>query len=97
MAKTATLIKARLNGYTGDARLYKVDPPIPQNEWDGEDTTTHEYVVVSGVIAPFSGAETYIFPGDAEGNVVDWGELDGSFRGDIDHEQALVNAGYSIA
>ena len=40
--------------------------------------------------------ETYIFPADEDGNVLDWGELEGSYRGGMDHEEALHNAGYEI-
>lgn len=55
----------------------------------------HEYVVssnshISSIVPP----ETYIFPADKDGKITDWGELDGSFKGDYDHVQALKNAGY---
>ena len=94
----ATLIRDQLPNFTGDARLYRVEPPISlDNEWD-EDASdeTSEYVVVSAVVAMFSGPETYIFPADADGRVTDWGELRGSFRGALDHEAALLRAGYEI-
>lgn len=82
---TAMFVK-KLEGFTGDARLYKVSPPLEGNA----------YVVVSATVAAFSGAETYIFPGNEKGEVVEWGELEGSFRGALDHEKALANAGYMI-
>lgn len=44
----------------------------------------------------FSGPETYIFPADKTGEIVNWSELDGSFKGGLDHEQALVNAGFEV-
>lgn len=44
----------------------------------------------------FQGPETFLFPADGKGNITSWGELDGSFRGAIDHEQALRNAGYVV-
>lgn len=47
-----------------------------------------EFVIVSGANAMFSGV--------AEGEVSDWGELEGSFRGSIDHERALAGAGYLV-
>jgi hypothetical protein len=75
----------KLTGFYGEARLYKVTPPL-----DG-----HEHVAVSAVVA-YSGPETYIFPADADGKVLSWGELDGSFRGDLDHEAALRLAGYEV-
>jgi hypothetical protein len=86
-AGTAVLVR-RLKDFHGDARLYRVSPPM-----EG----VHEYVVVSAVDAPFTGPETFIFPGDADGDVTEWGELDGSFRGALDHEAALSGAGYEMA
>ena len=81
----ATFIK-ELEGFNGEAKMYRLDPQL-----EG-----HELVAVSAVIAMFSGPETYIFPCDENGVVTDWGELNGSFRGALDHEQALTNAGYEI-
>lgn len=95
MTKTATYIKT-LDGFKGEARLYAVAPPIEERNWDDEVEATHDYVIVSGVYAMFSGPETYIFPADAEGNITSWLQLDGSFQGEIDHEQALSNAGYTV-
>ena len=40
------------------------------------------------------GVETFIFPSDNTGEVVDWGELPGSFQGRADHAEALRRAGY---
>ncbi|MCD5310901.1 hypothetical protein [Kineosporia babensis] len=72
-------------------KLYRLDPPI---EAAG---SKRRYVIVSGVNVPFSGDETYIFPADESGKIVDFTELDGSFRGAIDHERALAGAGYEVA
>lgn len=85
----ATLIK-NLAGWTGDARLYKVDPPMT---YDDKKTN---YVVVSATTAVFSGPETYIFPANQHGEILNWLELPGSFRGGLDHTSALEGAGYSI-
>jgi hypothetical protein len=82
--KKATLVKT-LDGFNGDARLYRVDPPLEGNE----------FVVVSAVFA-YSGPETYIFPSDADGEVVSWSELEGSFNDGIGHKEALNNAGYVV-
>jgi hypothetical protein len=93
--RRATLVR-HLANFTGDARLYRLDPPLSiDNGWD-EDTKgcVAEYVVVSATHAMFSGPETYIFPADADGNVTNWGELAGSYRGGLDHEAALSGAGY---
>lgn len=67
-------------------QLYRLDPPL-----DG-----HEYVVVSAATV-MGEPETYIFPSDADGNVTSWGELDGSFKGALDHQAALRGAGYDLA
>ena len=90
--KVATFVKQR--NRAGDGRVYRVEPPIEHTEYDGEKFT-FDHVWVSAV----SGLahETYIFGSDAEGNVLNWGELDGSFRGGTDHAQALRNAGYEVA
>lgn len=86
--KTATFVR-KLDGFTGDARLYSLSEPIGNK---------YSHVVVSATVVPFGiGPETYIFPADVDGKVIDWGELDGSFRGALDHEQALNDAGYSVA
>jgi len=84
-AKTYTFVK-ELPGWAGDARLYRLSEPL-----EG-----HEYVVVSATDVVFSGPETYIFASDADGEVTNWGELDGSFRGAKDHEAALAGAGYAV-
>jgi hypothetical protein len=78
-------------------RLYKLDPPISEPDWEDEDVINqHEYVVVSAVVACIGGPETYIFPADENGEITDWGELKGSFQGALDHELALANAGYTV-
>jgi hypothetical protein len=84
----ATFVR-QLDGFNGDARLYRCDPSVHY----GSGKT--EYVVVSGVAEVFA-TETYIFPANADGAVIDWGELDGSFKGYVDHKKALSDAGYTI-
>ncbi len=88
---TATLIKKLESRGTGDMRLFLVTPPM--SDYDGN---TYRYVVVSATVVPFSGPETYIFGSDAEGEISNWLELDGSFRGGLNHEQALRGAGYEV-
>lgn len=78
---------ARIDGWNSDARLYRLEPH-PEG---------YQYVVVSAVRVPFSGPETYIFKADSQGKVADWAELEGSFRGALDHARALRGAGYEIA
>jgi hypothetical protein len=84
--KVATLIGPAKGNWTGTAKHYRCDPPL-----EG-----HEFVVASATVAMYSGPETYIFPADAEGRVTGWGELEGSYRGGMDHDEALVNAGYEV-
>jgi hypothetical protein len=95
--KTATFIK-QVNGQ-GDGRVYRLDPPIECERWgddDEKEPASSEYVWVSAANVMFTGPETYIFACDAEGKVTDWGELEGSFRGGLDHAKALAGAGYTI-
>jgi len=87
----------RLPSWRGDAALYKVEPPLDGNE----------HVVVSAVDLalrfPTYGdprpmqIETYIFPADEHGEVLDYGELSGSMKGTLDHAEALRRAGYEVA
>lgn len=86
---TATLIK-HLNNFTGDARLYRL------TGYGDDDRGTAEFVIVSAANVMFSGPETYIFPANDEGEVTDWREQEGSFRGGLDHTAALRGAGYEV-
>jgi len=94
--KTATLISSVNPEAMGDQKLYRLDPPLSAYSWGDEEASAYGYVVVSAVSAMFSGPETYIFGSDANGEITNWSELDGSFKGALDHEQALRNAGYEI-
>ncbi|HEY6117458.1 MAG TPA: hypothetical protein VI172_16010 [Candidatus Dormibacteraeota bacterium] len=85
MSKTATFIK-HIQGWRGDARLYRLSPP--------HEASPH--VIVSATEVPYLGPETYIFPATDEGSIVSWSEMEGSYRGGLDHAQALRNAGYEI-
>jgi hypothetical protein len=86
--KTATEVKEkrRISGVGAAWRLYALSEPL-----DG-----HSHVIVSANIVPYSGPETYIFGASTDGEIDDWCELDGSFRGGMDHEKALSNAGYEV-
>ena len=87
--KTARLVKDMGPSGSGAVqRLYRLN--------DTELSSTG-YVVVSAVAVPYGGGpETYIFACNAEGEIDDWGELPGSFKGDLDHEKALRGAGYTV-
>lgn len=72
-------------------KLWKVTPPIGYDEdWDtGKFRKNTDYIVSSAASVMFSGPETYIFPADEEGTIIDWGELQGSYRGGLDHDEAI--------
>lgn len=93
MSNTATFIGKVNPGARGDMELYELNPPLHDEYAEG---APFRYVVVSTVIAPFSGPETYIFPADEQGNILSYGELEGSFRGALSHTRALNNAGYEV-
>ena len=82
--KTATFVAQR-NG-EGEGRIYECDPPHE----------SHRFVWVSAVVVAFSGSETFIFGCNKKGDVQDWSELEGSFKGGLDIPKALSNAGYQI-
>ena len=88
--KTATLLKTQTSEADAEQRVYRLDPPHVE---DGE---IHDIVVVSAVYALFSGPETYIFPGTADGEITDFVEMAGSYRGGLDHEEALRGMGYEV-
>lgn len=101
--KRAHLI-AMLDGYAGDARLYKVVPPMPERpDWfedEPSDPLTHEYIIVSRAVIEglFGGPETYIFPADpTTWQVKSFTEMPGSLRGDFTHEEVLGKLGYLVA
>lgn len=96
--KVATEIR-KLESFTGDARLFRLSEPMACGyDWEsGEHKSNTEYVVVSATIAPYSGAETYIFAASESGEIQNWMELDGSYRGGLDHAEALRGAGYEVA
>ena len=89
----ATLIRRDLPEFVGHASLYGVLPGVAYDA----DVVTHttNYVIVSAVHDHLI-HETYIFPADESGSVIDWGELDGSLRGTTSHRKALEGAGYKL-
>ena len=88
--KTAKHIKDIKSDGPASQALYKLDPPL--EDYDGKP---REFVVVSAVTT-YSGPETYLFPANESGKIVDWGEMGGSYRGGLSHQQALENAGYTM-
>lgn len=75
------------SSYTkGVAKTYELTPPL-----EG-----HKIVVVSAALLSGSGPETYIFPGSIHKGITNYGELAGSQKGTLDHEQVLRDLGYKI-
>ena len=99
MSKQAHYIK-KLDGFRGDAALYRLDPPL-QGEEDDEITAT-EYVVVSaidlsfGQFVPYPGyrtSETMVFAATAD-EKIDF--LDLAMIPEKNHAAALAELGYTI-
>ena len=92
-----------LSNFRGEAALYKVSG----NMDDGSIVELH--VVISAITLDTftkvldlaltgnsSECETYIFPSNEEGDVLDWQELAGSTKGTLNHEVAIRNAGWTF-
>lgn len=90
---TATFLRD-LEGFRGHAALYRLSDPVPFG-WNSDVSKTTDHVVISGADVPYSGPETYIFPANSDGEVIDWLEMEGSFRGEIDHARAIAEAGWT--
>lgn len=91
---TATLVRdlPDVPAVNGTRKLWRFDPPLVDEYGHGGP---HEYVVSSAV--NHWAHETYLFPADETGEIVDFGELPGSYQGGTDHEAAIVRAGYEVA
>lgn len=74
-------------GFTGEAWLYELTPPFGP----------HQFVISSAANVLFSGPETYVFPASEAGEVTSWSELEGSFRGGLNCDQAIRNMGYEVS
>jgi len=96
--KTATLLRTVISASGANQHIFKLDPPYVATGYDAEDEKVDEIIEFVCVSALFSvwTVETYIFPCDDEGNVVDWGELPGSYKGGTEHDVALAGLGYTI-
>lgn len=94
--KTAKLIKENLPDYSSKANLYELSEEMKLHLSVKKGFIFSKYVVVSAAVAMFGGPETYIFLSDSEGKILQWCECEGSFKGELDHNQALENAGYDV-
>lgn len=88
--KIARKVKTMGDEFRGRAALFNMVPPI--EDYDG---SKWDHVVVSTAYL-LGSVETYIFPSDSEGNIQDWGELQGSAKGCDSWSEALHNAGYRL-
>lgn len=86
---TAKMIR-QLDGWTGDAALYELSKPITDR-----DGLKHKFVIASATLV-LGSPETYLFPANAEGKCLDFGELTGSYRGGLSHTKALLGAGFAV-
>lgn len=92
--KTAKLLSEKPANRVGAIqRHYQLSEPLTT----GDGGTLH--VVVSAIPAAFDhgGPETFVFAADESGKITNFMDLEGSFRGDMDHDRALRGAGYEIA
>jgi hypothetical protein len=86
--KTAHLVKDLGRSASGARqKLYRLSD---------QDLSETGYVVVSAVVAPITGPETYVFSANETGEILDFSELEGSIRGVMDHEASLSAAGYTL-
>lgn len=89
---------ATLSGWRGEAHVYELDPPVEYDDYEDGACST-KYVIVSAADVPFSGPETYIFPAVKKDDVFgaeNMCEMEGSYRGGLDHAEALKGLGYAI-
>lgn len=90
---TATRTKTITNPGVVDQAVYRLNPPHTYTDDFTGSTETTDHVIVSAANVYASGPETYIFPSD--GNTITGCEIDGSYRGGLDHTRALAAIGYT--
>lgn len=102
--KTATFLMDSIP-QTGDpkalgAKLYRLSEPIEFNKYSfttkSKTKAVTSYVSVSCAIGDDGRYQTYIFPANEHGDVLDWMHLAGSYKGGLDREKALQQAGYTV-
>ena len=87
--KSAVAVKS-IKEAKGTACLYKLSEPLRGYEYvvsaakDGTDSFNQTI------------GETFIFGSDETGRVISFLELPGSYKGGLDHQKALNDAGYDI-
>lgn len=94
---TAEYISTQANGPQLEQQVYRVYPPMrtPNHDHNADNVCETDYVLVSATASTIP-PETYIFACNERGQVANWSELEGSFKGEMDIEKALYRAGYKI-
>ena len=93
MIKATRINEAKgLDCYRGNVKFYVLSESVKRVDPTREVRNVFEfdYVVVSKVCVS-NNWETFIFPADEDGNVIEWIELPGSSGGSISHEEVLNN------
>lgn len=93
--RTATFIKNANFLWKGDARIYKLEPPMireSKGPIGSRECVPIRFVVVSSI--PPKG--TFIYETDENGRSVKWFDLGGSLQASVDHAQALRSIGYEV-
>ena len=100
---TAIELSTRTSGTGAIQKHYKLDPPMKERGYEEDDAVMLYHFVVVSAVVPFADLgfndlkpETLIFAANEEGKIVDFMDLEGSYRGGLDHEVALQNAGYTV-
>jgi len=77
------------------SELYYLYEPII---YEGENSNVTHYIIVCAESMAINTMipETYMFPANSSGDILDWVKLSGSQRGICDIEAALLAAGYAI-
>ena len=88
--KTAKLKKDNLESFTGHAALYELSKPLK-----GYNSEKYKFVVCS-TASCMGVVETYVFGADKNGEVLNWGELDGNMKNTSSHTEVLNEAGYEL-
>lgn len=83
----ATFIKNLTSRGGAEQKLYRLSEPFAVKDNDDEVFQV-DHVIVSGVVV-VNRPETYVFPANEIGEIVDWLEQPGSFQGAVDHQRAL--------
>lgn len=84
----ATVLDKNVPGFKGEVWHVKLSWPVTNLDWNDNPEYTFDHVLVSAVSSVYA-TETYLFPSDEDAEVVSWGELPGSMRGVVPHEEAL--------